>query len=78
MIGAWRGVTGPAGITPAQVAFWAGVIEAATQQPVWRDELARLSWSPLVQTGAALRAYLAAERAEFVAVLGDLKLLKRI
>jgi putative tricarboxylic transport membrane protein len=77
VIGAWRGVSGPAGLSAAHVAFWAGVIEAATQQPVWRDELARLSWSPLVQTGPALHTYLAAERAEFVAVLGNLKLLKR-
>jgi putative tricarboxylic transport membrane protein len=76
VIGAWRGVTGPAGITPAQVNFWTGVIEAATRQPVWREELARLSWSPLVQTGDVLHSYLAQERAEFVAVLGELGLLK--
>ena len=30
----------------------------------------------MVQTGAALRAYLDRERAEFVAVLGELGLLK--
>lgn len=76
VIGAWRGVTGPAGITPAQVNFWAGVIKAATQHPVWQSELTRLSWSPLFQSGAVLRAYLAQERAEFVVVLGELGLLK--
>jgi tripartite-type tricarboxylate transporter receptor subunit TctC len=58
------------------VKFWETVIEAATRQPCWQDDLARLSWSPLVQTGAALRSYLEAERAEFVAVLGELGLLK--
>jgi putative tricarboxylic transport membrane protein len=77
VIGAWRGVSGPAGLNTAQVAYWAGVLESAAQQPVWQDELARLSWSPLVQTGAALDVYLANERAEFVAVLGNLGLLKR-
>ena len=76
VIGAWRGVSAPAGITPAQIDFWAGVIAAATQHPVWQQELARLNWSPLVATGAALRAYLDNERAEFVAVLGELGLLK--
>ena len=76
VIGAWRGVTGAAGLAPAPVSFWETVIEAATRQPCWRDDLARLSWSPLVQTGAALRSYLEAERAEFVAVLGELGLLK--
>jgi putative tricarboxylic transport membrane protein len=76
VIGAWRGVTGPVGMTSEQAAFWAGVVHAATAHPVWQEELARLSWSPLVQTGAALNLYLANERAEFVAVLGDLGLLK--
>ena len=77
VIGAWRGVTGPSGLNTAQVAYWAGVLESAAQQPVWQDELARLSWSPLVQTGPALHVYLANERAEFVAVLGNLGLLRR-
>ena len=76
VIGAWRGVTGPAGITPAQVEFWQGIVKAATQQPCWQEDLARLSWSPLVQTGDGLRSYLAAEREEFVAVLADLGLLR--
>ena len=76
VIGAWRGVTGPAGIMPAQVAFWGDVIKAATVQPVWQQQLVRLNWSPMVQTGAALRAYLANERNEFITVLGELGLLK--
>ena len=53
------------------------VILAATKQPCWADDLKRLSWSPQVATGAALREALARERAEFVAVLGELGLLKR-
>jgi putative tricarboxylic transport membrane protein len=76
VIGAWRGVTGATGLSDAQVRFWAGLLEAAAAQPVWQAELARLSWSPMLKTGAALGAYLAAERAEFVAVLGELGLLK--
>jgi putative tricarboxylic transport membrane protein len=76
VIGAWRGVTGPAGITPVQVKFWADVVAAATRHPAWQAELARLSWSPLLQEGGDLRAYLAQERAEFVMLLGELGLLK--
>ena len=76
VIGAWRGVTGPAGLVPEQINYWANILTVATQQPVWHDELARLSWSPQSQTGAALEAYLAKERAEFVAVLGELGLRK--
>jgi putative tricarboxylic transport membrane protein len=77
VIGAWRGVSGPSGLNAAQVKFWEDVILAATKQPCWADDLKRLSWSPQVATGAALREVLARERAEFVAVLGELGLLKR-
>jgi putative tricarboxylic transport membrane protein len=76
VVGAWRGVTGPAGMTPAQVSFWQGILRAAVAQPVWSDALSRLSWSPAYQDGAALSAYLQAERDELKAVLGTLGLLK--
>jgi tripartite-type tricarboxylate transporter receptor subunit TctC len=76
VIGAWRGVSGPAGLAPAQVKFWEGVIKTVTAQPVWQQELARLNWSPMLRDGAGLRAYLDTERAEFVTVLGELGLLK--
>ncbi|MBI3702546.1 MAG: tripartite tricarboxylate transporter substrate binding protein [Rhizobiales bacterium] len=76
-IGAWRGVSAPAAVPPAQVEFWQGIIADATGQPVWREALARLNWSPMLRVGADLREYLAQERAEFVAVLGALGLLKR-
>ena len=77
VIGAWRGVSGPGGITAAQTEFWQGVVTAAAAQPCWQEDLKRLSWSPMVQTGAPLRAYLATERAEFVTVLRELGLLRR-
>jgi putative tricarboxylic transport membrane protein len=76
VIGAWRGITGPAGLAPDRVAYWESVLRAATEQPVWRDELARLSWSPMYRSGTALHEHLARERADFVAMLGALGLLK--
>jgi len=77
VIGAWRGVTGPTGLTDDQVRFWSHIVEAATAQPVWQEELSRLAWSPMLLTGDSLRGYLARERAEFVATLSELGLLKR-
>jgi putative tricarboxylic transport membrane protein len=76
VIGAWRGVSGPAGLAPAQVRFWESVVTAAARQPCWQEDLKRLSWSPMVQVGSALRSYLDEERAEFVTVLAELGLLK--
>jgi putative tricarboxylic transport membrane protein len=77
IVGAWRGVTGPTGLPADQVAYWQVLLRAAAEQSVWRDELERLSWSPMYRDGAVLRAYLDDERAEFVAVLGELGLLKQ-
>jgi putative tricarboxylic transport membrane protein len=77
VIGAWRGVTGPQGLQPAQIAYWEGVLQKAVATPVWSEELSRLSWSPLHFDGPGLRTFLDGERAEFVALLGDLGLLKR-
>jgi putative tricarboxylic transport membrane protein len=76
IIGAWRGITGPAGITPVQVAYWVDVLKAVTQQPIWREELSRFSWSPMFKDGPVLREYLENERAEFVVMLDELGLLK--
>ena len=76
IVGAWRGVTGPAGMTSAQVRFWDDVLRAAVAHLSWQQELSRLSWSAMYRDGAALQSYLAAERAEFVTVLGGLGLLK--
>ena len=78
VIGAWRGVTGPTGLAPDKVAFWEGVLQAATQQPGWQAELSRLSWSATYRDGEVLRAFLAQERAELVAVLKQLGLPRHI
>ena len=76
VIGAWRGATGPAGLGAPEISFWQQLLKGAVAQPTWVEELSRLSWSPLFQVGATLQAYLEKERAEFVAVLADLGLLK--
>jgi putative tricarboxylic transport membrane protein len=76
VIGAWRGATGPAGLGAPEISFWQQLLKGAVTQPTWIEELSRLSWSPLFQTGTGLQAYLENERAEFVAILGDLGLLK--
>jgi putative tricarboxylic transport membrane protein len=76
VIGAWRGATGPTGLGAPEISFWQRVLQDAVEQPIWLEELSRLSWSPMFQVGATLQAYLAKERAEFVAVLGELGLLK--
>jgi putative tricarboxylic transport membrane protein len=76
VIGAWRGVIGPAGLAPEKVAFWHGLLRTATREPSWQAELARLSWSASYCDGEELRVALVQERDETAAVLNELGLLK--
>jgi putative tricarboxylic transport membrane protein len=75
VIGAWRGVTGPSGLTTGQLAFWESLLIAATREPAWQAALAKHCWSAMHLDGAALRRYLERERAEMSAVLRQLDLL---
>ena len=76
VVGAWRGASGASGITPEQIAFWERTLAAAVATEAWREELARLYWTPAYLDGAALRKQLGRERAEMEAMLGELGLLK--
>ena len=72
--GPWRGVIGPAGLAPGEVAFWERALRAATATAAWRDELERRHWSDTFLTGEALRAFLREEDATMAAELRALGL----
>jgi len=76
VIGAWRGVSGARGLTPAQVAYWEGTLAATVRTEAWMAELARLYWTPMYLDGAPLRQHLKRERGEMEAALRELGLLK--
>jgi putative tricarboxylic transport membrane protein len=75
VIGSWRGVNGPPGLTADQVAFWQEVLGAAITTAQWQADLARHFWTEMFLTGGALRDHLQRERRETRAVLGALGLL---
>jgi len=75
VIGTWRGVIGAAGITPAQIAFWARALRAATATPQWKAELADKYWVDTCIEGAELEGFLDREREVMGALLRDLRLL---
>lgn len=77
VIGAWRGVTGACGLTPAQIAFWEGVFAAVTASGEWMAELARHYWTPMYLDGARLHAYLRREQTEMHRQLAELGLLRQ-
>jgi putative tricarboxylic transport membrane protein len=75
VVGSWRGVSGPPGLRPDQVAFWEHLLSGATKTAEWASDLARHFWTEMYLDGAALRDYLQRERSEMRAVLEGLGLL---
>jgi putative tricarboxylic transport membrane protein len=75
VIGSWRGVNGAPGLSAEQVAFWEATLVAATRTEEWRSDLVRHFWTEMYLDGAALREFLARERADTRVILGGLGLL---
>jgi putative tricarboxylic transport membrane protein len=73
VIGTWRGVIAPAGISPEQCAFWEQTLQQATLDPGWRAELARQYWIDIFLGAADTRAFLAEERARLEEALERLR-----
>ena len=73
-LGAWRGVHGAAGLNAGQIAYWEQALAAATRAPSWAHEFAQHYWTPMLITGATLRAHLAHEQTQMRGVLLELGL----
>ena len=77
VIGGWRSILGPKGLTPAQVAYWEGVLRKATQIPEWKSDLEKNYWSDDFVGSAQFAKDLAKDYADMKSVLTDLGLAKR-
>lgn len=75
VVGSWRGVSGPEGLSRAQIAFWEGLLSATVATAAWKSDLAAHFWTATYMDGAALRDHLRAERADMRTVLDGLRLL---
>lgn len=76
VVGAWRGVSGPSGLSAAQIAWWQAALAPAMETAEWHAACARYFWTPMFTAGQELRDYLPRERAEMAAILRDLGLLR--
>ena len=76
VIGAWRGVNGASGLAPEQIAYWDGILLAATSSAEWNAQLAQYYWTRMYRSGAGLREYLQRERAQLSAGLAELGMLQ--
>ena len=77
VFGGWRAIMGPKGLTPAQTAFWEGVLRKATQVPEWRTDLEKNYWSDDFVPSQQFRKDLEKDYADMKAVLVDLGLAKQ-
>ncbi len=76
VFGAWRGIMGPRGMTPAQVAFWEKVFSQVVAAPEWKQDLERNYWSADFALSEQFRNELKQEYADMKAVLTDIGLAK--
>jgi putative tricarboxylic transport membrane protein len=72
----WRLVFGPPGLSPAQVAYWEGVMRSVVKTDEWQQELKRELWHDTFKGPAETRKFLTAENAEIKAVLTEIGLAK--
>jgi putative tricarboxylic transport membrane protein len=75
--GGWRAIMGPKGLSPAQVAYWEGVLRKATEYPEWKADIEKNFWSDDFVTGAQLRKDLEKDYADMKSVLVELGLAKQ-
>jgi putative tricarboxylic transport membrane protein len=75
--GGWRAIMGPKGLTPAQIAYWEGVLRKVTETPEWKADLEKNYWSDDFVTSAQFRKDLDKDYADMKAVLVELGLAKQ-
>ena len=72
----WRGVIGPKGMTPAQVAFWEGEFAWLVNTDEWKKYLAKDLLVSDYQDARSAAKFLQSEYAEYKTILTDLGLAK--
>jgi putative tricarboxylic transport membrane protein len=77
VIGGWRALVGPKGLTSAQVAYWEEVLRKATATREWKDDIEKNYWSDDFVTSAQFRKDLDKDYADMKAVLTELGLAKQ-
>lgn len=73
----WRGVIGPRGMTPEQVAYWEAAISKATKTDAWSKHLAQNLRENEYAGSDQTRAYYAAQRKALKAIIDQLGIAKK-
>lgn len=75
--GGWRAIMAPKDITPAQVAYWEGVLRKVTSTPEWKADLDKNYWSDDFVGSAQFSKDIAKDYDDIKAVLVDIGLAKQ-
>jgi putative tricarboxylic transport membrane protein len=74
--GSWRGIQGPKGMTPAQLAFWDGVFQKLVQTEEWKKDLEANFWVDVYAPAAEAKRVFDREFQEFKVILTELGMTK--
>lgn len=77
VVGRWRAIMGPKGMSAAQIAYWESALKKVTETAEWKTDLEKNFWSDDFVTGAQFRRDLDKDYADTKAVLVDLGLAKQ-
>jgi putative tricarboxylic transport membrane protein len=73
----WRGLMGPKGMTPAQIAFWDGVLGKTVQTKEWKDHIERTQLTYRYLDSGQSRDFVAAQNETVRGILAGLGLIKK-
>ena len=73
----WRGLTGPKGMTPQQIAYWDDLLKKAVETEQWRAEIEKSGVKNVYMNSAQTAKYWKDESEEMRVILTDLGLAKQ-
>jgi putative tricarboxylic transport membrane protein len=76
VLGTWRGVIGPRGMTREQIAFWDDVFAKVVASETWKKALRDNSWEANYLDSDGTKKLFEADYAQYRSILADLGMLK--
>jgi putative tricarboxylic transport membrane protein len=73
----WRGIMGPGGLTPEQVAAWDRLLSQMVQSAAWKTEIEKRGWSDAYIGSKAFFDFLKQDRASVETVLKEIGFIKQ-
>jgi putative tricarboxylic transport membrane protein len=68
----WRGIFGPADMSPEAKAYWETTLKKMVDSPTWKAQLVKLNWRDAYASSADFTTFLAQETDMYTALLTEL------